>query len=321
MMLAGRPSNSRDDPYILFLLVVILLMIPTSSVVGVASAATGVTTLCSALPKSHDGGAIYPAKGGAFVEDWTTGNLLFCSGGTSKVIAKAPSAGSELGYWGMGGVKTSTKGLVLILTISSPLTSTRGLWVCYHASPSGCGSKSGFISLPSTFCSSESTHGCNPRGTAADKSLNLYYADPGNGLVECTASTKYKSCSNLPASNGLGVGLPYGLYLKGNTFYITDESCAGYVWKGTRSAVSVIATLGEELDSVTVSTKNPTATQHVYVGFTGYCTDTPAKVFDLTDGRPLPSPLGSPTHIQGLDSQLQFTSSVPGAAYKTSDSN
>src|SRR5579862_9852120 len=107
------------------------------------SAVTGVTTLCSG-----DFAGIFPASGGAYVEG-IGGDLNFCASGNLKEIAIAPTGGSTLGYWGMGGVKTSAFGLVLVLTD----VFNSGFWICKHATTLGCGSKSNFIHLPSTFCS------------------------------------------------------------------------------------------------------------------------------------------------------------------------
>jgi len=288
------------------------------------SAATSVTTLCPSLPGGDNAGGIYPAKGGAFVEDWSTGNLVFCSGGTSKTIAMPPAGGASNGYWGMAGIQTTptTLGLLLLL-ISSSL---QGFWLCGRATSAGCGlSGSVFITLPASFCSSEPTHTCDPRGVALDNSLNVYYVDGNNAkLVECTYTSNYQTCSNLPASSALSGHVPEGLVLKGTSFYISDGGCSGKVWKGTKSSLSVIASKGEDLSSIALSAKNPTKTTHVYVGYAGGdCTTNPTKILDLTDRKVVFSqPFQSIGFgVPGLDSNLQFTIYSPGAAYQASDTS
>jgi hypothetical protein len=232
------------------------------------------------------------------------------------MISSVPTGGSSLGYFGMGGVKTTTFGLVLVLT------NTNGaLWICKHATSSGCGSKSKFITLPSSFCSTEPKGSCNPDGTALDKSLNLYYVDSANvQLVECTASSHYQSCSVLPASSSL-TGAPEGLFLQGSTFYVSDSSCTGTVWKGTKSSLSILGTDGDGIESITVSKNNPLNTPHVYGAYSGFCTNTAAHIVDVTDDTSLPSPFTTATEIIGLDSRLQFTTFDPGAAYRTTDTS
>ena len=116
---------------------------------------------------------------------------------------------------------------------------------------------------------------------------------------------------------------PTGLYLKGSTFYVTGwatGTCSGKVWKGTSSKLSVISSLGQQLDSVAVSTKNPSKTPYVYVGYTAICTGGGGGVYDATDGTFLPTPLHSPANIYGLDSKLQFATLFSGV-YKTTDSS
>jgi len=225
------------------------------------------------------------------------------------------SDGAGGASFGMGGIKTKAQGLVLALTsFSFP-----GLWLCYNATTSGCGSKSAFISLPSSFCSSQPTHGCSASGTALDKSLNLFYVDAINAdLVECTASSGYQSCKVLPASSAFSGFEPSGLFLRGSTFFVSDRSCSGKVWNGTSSSLSVIATVGDQLISIAVSSKNPSKALHVYVGDAGACKGVAAHVVDATDGKPLPTPFTSSMAIEGLDSSLQFTA-YTGAAYKTPD--
>ena len=295
--------------FALFLFLVSSMLLPS------ASAASPVTTLCSSIPNYSSGDfptALYPATGGAFVETGF-GNLVFCGGGNSNLIASSPYGTAP--WDGMGGVKTKTDGIVLALTNYA----TPGLWICYGATSAGCSSTSGFINLPASFCSSEPKGYCDPQGTALDKSLNLYYVDYDNAkLVECTASSGYQSCSNLAASSALAGHSPIGLFLQGTTFYITDYSCTGTIWKGTKSSLSVIYTTGEEIGSIAVSTNNPSKSLHVYVGMTGFCKGTSAFIKDLTDGKKLASPFTAPESLY-IDSKLQFDSSYFSAVYQTKD--
>jgi hypothetical protein len=306
----------------LFAFVAIFLFLAPSMQVPFASAVKGVTTLCAGESLAGDvAGGIYPAAGGAFVEGSGTGDIYFCSGGTAKLVATSPS-NQYLGYFGMGGVKTSTFGLVLALTnFNIP-----GFWLCYHATTSGCGSKSAPITFPSSFCSSEPNHSCVPGGVALDSSLNLYYVDFQNKkLVECFRSGGYNTCSNLPASSHLS-GSPEYVFLQGSTFYIADGSCKGHVWKGSKTSLSIIATVLDSLGGIALSNKNPTKTMHLYVADTGSCHNAPAHILDVTDGKSLPTPFGSSQPLAGLDSSLQFTvydfkETGSGAAYQTSDTS
>jgi hypothetical protein len=290
---------------------VVLFLVPAISFPA-SSAVTGMTTLCSSIGDA--GGAIYPGTNGAFVEGWSTGNLYFCSGGNSKFIAKVPTGAPSLGYFGMGGIRTTTSGLVLALT-----NTNGGLWICKHATASGCGSKGKFINLDPAFCLAEAIGFCNPDGTALDKSLNLYYADGANvQLVECTASSHYQTCSVLPSSASLS-GAPTGLFMTGTTFYVSDSSCNGMIWKGTRTTLGFYAHVTESLEGIAVSSNNPTKTPHVYVTYQGSCTSTSPGIYDATDGKFLPSSVTPSTQLAALDSKLQFSTFNPGAVYQTTD--
>ncbi len=97
----------------------------------------GYKVLCPSLPNGDFAGGIYSATGGAFVEDWSNGNLVFCGSGHSKTIATAPAGGESASYYGLGGVQTKS-GVVLALTTAG----LQGFWLCKHATPSGCESKS-----------------------------------------------------------------------------------------------------------------------------------------------------------------------------------
>lgn len=318
-----NPRSNRDNTIkglLLASLAIVLFLLPSMTVPS-ASAVTGVTTLCSSLPSGGVVG-IYPASnGGAFVEDFSTGDIDLCGGGgPATVIAAPPMGASGQYYLGMGAVMTKTQGLVFALMNNV----MQGFWLCYGASTSGCTSESAFISLPSTFCKNEAIGICTPQGTALDKSLNLYYVDNNNAkLVECTASSSYTSCTNLGASSALSGSSPVGLYLKGTTFYIADSSCSGKVWKGTRTSLSLIGSVGDALTGITVSTKNPMKSLHVYVTDQGSCKNVAAHVYDVTDKKPLPTPFTSTgTRLGTVDSNLQFTELYPtGSAFLTKDSS
>jgi hypothetical protein len=305
--------------YVSAVSVVLVLLVGSSFMFATptAYAVTGYTLLCSSLPNGDSAAGIYPAKGGAFVEDWSNGNIVFCGSRHSKTIATAPAGGMSASYYGMGGIQTKKDGIVLALTTAG----LQGLWLCGHATPSGCGSKSSFITLPSSFCTAESAGHCNPQGTAIDSALNLYYVDgQSQELVECTAASNYQSCSNLPASSALQGLEPQGLFLKGSTFYVSDVSCVGDVWEGTKTSLHVAYSVGEEVYALGVSNKNPSKTSHVYGGLSGFCLSNPSSIMDLNDGRSLPTPFTSSSVILGIDSSLQFTNFEPGAAYQTTDS-
>lgn len=291
----------------------------TSSISLTLANASGVRPICAPISNTDTAGEILPAPGGAFVEDWDTGSILFCGGGVPKTVARAPLGGAGEGYYGMGEVRTKTSGLVIAL-MSELL---RGLWICKDATTSGCGRKSAFITLPSSFCPSATL--CSPMGAALDMSLNLYYVDSITAnFVECTSSSGYQSCSNLPSSSALKGYSPTGLFLHGSTFYIIESSCAGKVWKGTANSLSLIASFGDQLDSIAVSNRNPSGSPHLYVADSGSCTNTPSRIVDLTDGESLPTPfiLPLPTGLYGLDSSLQFTYfGYPGAAWQTTDAS
>ena len=197
-----------------------------------------------------------------------------------------------------------------------------GLWLCYGASSTGCAfGQSAFIVLPSSFCSTEPRGFCEPIGTALDSSLNLYYVDYANAkLVECTASSVYQTCMNLPASSALTGFSPSGLALIGGTFYVADHSCSGRVWKGTKSSLSVIYKTGEALTSITASKNNPTKKLHVYGVFSGSCKSTGAYVKDLTDGKVLGGPYSGFVPVY-IDSRLQVDSSYSSGVYQLKDTS
>jgi hypothetical protein len=279
------------------------------------------TALCSSLAVSGDpAGGIFSGPGGAFVEDFYTGAIDYCNGGaTGQQVAPGP-AGHGGFYFGMGGVKTKSRGLVLALTNYL----TPGLWLCYGASASGCASRSKFISLPSMFCRKEPQGNCDPQGTALDSSLNLYYVDALNSkLVECKASSGYQSCSNLPASSALKGHEPDGLYRQGRTFYVSDGSCQGFLWEGTSSSLTQIGQINFQVYSIVASKHNADGSLRIYVAYSAG-EDCPSPnttvVEDWSNGAALVT-FGTAYTIPGLDPNLQFSVYSPAAAYQATDSS
>ena len=254
------------------------------------------------------------AGGGAFVEDWMTGNLVWCNSGVAKVIAIPPAGYSSIGYGGMGGVMYCSGALCkpqLVLVMLSWWT--EGFYFCYGATPSGCGSSSPFIPLPIGFCTSMRYETCGPYAAALDRKLNLYYADSLNGVVaECYAPT-YASCTVL---EDLYPYVPIGIFLTANgNLWVSDFSCTGNVWLNG----VVEYTVGDGLESITMSSANPSHALHVYVGDTGMCSESPAHVLDVTDGDSMPTPFGGPNEIPDVTPVLQFTSAFVGAVFVTQD--
>src|SRR5579872_5855530 len=321
------PSDARCKILIsttlaLFFIFSISSLSPLSYQSAYVTAASGFQVLCSSLPGGDTPSDLYPAgAAAAFVVDSNNGNLVLCSGGTSKTVAAAPAGSPGFGT-GIAGVTTSKNGLVLAIVAQD-----FGLWLCKGATLTGCKSESSFINFPSTFCNNEPSAGCFANGAALDPSLNLYFADPVSFVfVECTAASNYQSCKNLPATAQLQkedtdcLGCDNGpawVSLQGTTFY-TTAYCNGYVNKGTVSSskAPIIFTVKSELGGIALSANNPTKTMHVYAAVDGknspsFCNakdrvGTP-RIMDLTDGKSLPTPVLSKGQVfYGLDSNLQF---------------
>jgi len=255
------------------------------------------------------------AGGGAFVEDWITGNLLWCNAGVAKVIATPPAGYSSYGYAGIGGVMFCSGALCqpqLVLVLLS--WSVEGFYLCFGATPSGCGSSSPFITLPSSFCASMLFGMCGPYGAALDRHLNLYYVDTLNGVVvECSSHSAYQSCTVL---ENLYPYVPIGIFLMANgNLWVSDFSCTGNVWLNG----VVKYTVGDMLEGITMSSANPSHALHVYVGDTGMCTGFPAHVLDVTDGDSMPTPFTGANEIPDVTPVLQFTSAFVGAVFVTQD--
>src|SRR5579872_2008719 len=222
------------------------------------SSVAAFTTLCSSLPGGDTPGGVFPAPGGgAFVLDANNGNLIFCNGGSSKVIATAPPGSPEgtsncgfVCFTGFGGTTTTSNGVVLVL-LAPPTqnTASAGLWICKGATATGCKSKSAtFLQVPSNFCNNEASAICVPYGASLDASLNLYWADPVSfAFVECTAASNYQSCKNLPSTlaleNEVSCGGcdngPQWMTMQGSTFYISAY-CNGFVNKETVTTTKAV---------------------------------------------------------------------------------
>ena len=260
---------------------------------------------------------IYAIGTGVYVEDWDTGNLMWCGKDGSQFIVESPPLdGGGLGYTGMAGVNTGL-GLVLVL-VSWSADAGPGLWFCFGATPvqsSGCAFQSAFILLPSSFCATLKTGTCSPGGIALDSALNVYYTDFANAVVvKCSLLSANQHCAVIETLSRK----PFGLYRNPATgdLWVSDDSCTGYVWKNG----VVQYTLNDELEGITISSANPTKTPHVYVADTEFCSLTaPAHIQDLTDGKSLHTPLTGAEEILGITTGLQFTAFDTGDVWSVRD--
>jgi hypothetical protein len=263
---------------------------------GVGPAAA--TELCSI--GSFITGVFAGPNGGVFVLDQLTGNLLWCKGGVSTVIA-TPPGGSPSAYWyGMGGVKT-TLGTVLVANIPSG-----GFYLCFGATPNGCSIESTFIDI-SGFCATTAAGSCGNQGVTIDKKLNVYIVDELNyDIIKCTYASAYKTCSVIEPASDFAGGVPIYIYIdpSGN-IWVSDYSSSGYVWKNG----AVHFTLGTPLYGITGSTKNPTHALHIYVGVISF------GIKDLNDKKFIVT--GSDTYT--ITTALQYGAWSAGTVYKTSD--
>ena len=198
----------------------------------------------------------------------------------------------------MGGFKVGSVGLVLVLANWD----LHGVWFCFGATPTGCSVQSTFIILPVAFCSKMRAAYCNPDGSVLDSNLNLYYADVVNDIVvECNYASAYKSCTILEDFYPSG---PQTIFVDSTgNLWVSDNSCAGTVWKNG----VVQYTVGDELEGIVLNNANPAKALHTYVGDTGFCTNSAAHIIDLTDRSSLPTPFNGPTHTAGISTTLQFT--------------
>lgn len=316
---------------------VLFLLVPTYLMVGgvtpsggfavsstprtaMAPAVTGVSTLCT-LP-GNDTYGIYPAKGGgAYVEDGSTGWLIFCDKGHGTIIANPPLM--YPGYWGMAGVVISGS---LDLLLSNAVKD--GFYYCKGVTPTGVASCSGFISLP---CTSSAPQYYCPYGIATDGKLNIYFVEnittyptpTTPKAVECTSASGYAKCRTLytfPTGSA-----PVAITRYNGTLWFADDSCvSGDIWKGSILAYT-LPPPDSALTSIAWSSDNPSKTPNLYVGDSGYSWPSGlycgfsgfvAQVLDVSTLAGQPTPFTGANIIPGLDSTLQFTNGAD-KAYKT----
>lgn len=268
------------------------------------SAVKGVSTICT-LP-FNDTYGVYPAKGGAYVEDGTTGWLIFCSKGHGTILDTPPLI--YPGYWGMAGVVVKGS---LDLLLSN--TIKNGFYYCTGVTPTGVAACSSFISLSPCFSY------C-PYGIATDNKLDIYFVkgigSPSGAptAMECTAASLYSKCKTLytfPVGSA-----PVAITRYHGTLWFAGDNCTtGAIWKGSILAYSLPAP-DSALTSIAWSTDNPSKTANLYVGDSGTVWSTGAScgvagfaahILDVTTMVPQPTPFTGSNLIPGLDSSLQFT--------------
>ncbi len=251
--------------------------------------------LCSVPPGENPGG-VYPIKKYfAFVEEWNDGQLWNCENGYGDYNGYAPYPST--GYYGLAGVNVSGE-LDLILI------SYYGVgWYLIGDHLPGTG-----FTLPSSFCASEPAGYCNPDGLVVESNLSFTYVDAVNQqMVTCTAYAA--SCSVDAASSAFAGYQPVNIAQSGSTLAVSDNSCAGVVWEGSTSSMTVVASIGDALQGITFHHKQ------LYVADDGTCTNTIAHIIDLTTGRSLRTPLTAPDEIIGLDWELQFSAFDANVVY------
>jgi hypothetical protein len=265
-------------------------------------------SLCSLAPiNGHPSGMYAAQNGGAYVENWETGDVYYCQNGVRHLIIH--SVKNATGYYGMTG---EMQGNSLVLIMSS--FNAEGFFICKGVTPSGAESCSNFIPLSESYCRSTFAGGCIPDGIATDRDLDFYFVDDLNAnLAVCYSSSHYRDCKTL---EHFGSTYPAGLAIYQRDFYVTDSGCSGYVFKNGK----VIAHLHQDLDSVVVSADDPSHTPHVFVGYGGECNGSPGGVYDLTDRTFLPTGLKSSDDIIGLTSTLEYDAFYNGGVYATTES-
>ena len=273
----------------------------------IVAAPSGTKTLCGPFTSVLPSGVYNGGPGAAYVEDDLTGNLYWCAKGTSHLVAD--SAFTSNPYEGMAGVVNGTYGVVLVLDLS--WTGTPGFWFCFGASSTLCSSQSGFISLPSKFCSNMPAGECLPAGIALDKKLNVYYADPQNKVVvKCTSVSSYRHCSVIESLSDE----PSGLFrdTHGN-LWVTDYGCNGYVWEN-----GVLQyTLSDKLGAMVISSDNPSKTPNMYLSIEGGCGFYSFSfVFDVTTSTIVASFTTTTHTILGFSTNLAFSDAYDAAVYR-----
>ena len=151
---------------------------------------------------------------------------------------------------------------------------------------------------------------CNPDGIAFDLKKNLWYVDVVNGVeVLLTAASHYNTVGGW-LFYGPGYGSTDGLVgiaidSKGN-HWVVDTTCAGNLYENT---VFTGFSAGDALDSIAISSSNPSHKPHIYVGVTNFCGNYLFPfVGDWTDYIVLPHPYESGGDaINGISTLLYFT--------------
>jgi len=271
----------------------------------------GLTPVCS-IPSGRPSG-VATGPGGQFIEDWVTGNLWFYKTATKKctLIQTAPAGATAKGYDGMAVTGT----LVALISFDA-----QGLWTCtlLFAPPfsSGKCKPSAFIPLPSAFCASMPTGHCFPIGIAFDKSKNLWYVDDDNNIeVELTAASHYTTVGTTQG--------PYGSELIGiaidsnGNHWVVDATCAGNLYENG----VVVASAGDDLESIAISTSNPSHKANIYVLVSNFCGNYAFPfVGDMSDGIILPHPYNSGADdTPGISTLLYFADYAYDQVWVTQD--
>lgn len=289
------------------------------------SAAPSLKTLCTLT--SNDTYGIYPApNGGAYVEDMSTGWIVYCHKGHGTIIDTPPLLYS--GYFGMAGVKIGSS---LDLVLGNGVK--HGFYYCKGVTPTGVAGCSPFYYLPTgNPCNSTATPYYCPYEIATDRSLNVYFVAGISSNVavtttpiamKCTAASGYSSCRTLYSFPKGSAPVAITRY-KGNLWYANDNCTAADIWEnGTLQFV--LPPPYAALTSISFSSAGPSKAPTLYVGASGYAwpvglsCGTPsfnATILSVLPLMPQPTPFTGYNIIPGLDSSLQFTNGA-SEAYKT----
>jgi hypothetical protein len=163
--------------------------------------------MCNLTASGVTSTGVFAGDGGAFVLDFNTGNIWFCTGKSAPTapVVTAPTQFPD--YEGLAGGKTAIYGLVLAATNEN----LGGLYPCLGFTlASGCtGGTTSFFTLPQDFCTSQRAGGCFPFGLIIDKKLNVIYADPDNAeVVRCTYASGYQHCKVMESMQSLSGAQP-----------------------------------------------------------------------------------------------------------------
>lgn len=283
------------------------------------------------LPNNDPSAGIYYSRtpdikstiAGVFTVDAENGNIYYCDVKSDIFLTAEPPSGYSGQYSGLGGWDTWYSANVTsyspaagILTLVETSSELQGMLFCHETQIKHCTGGLQWVTFPTSYCDQFQSERCDPEGTVLDANLNVYWVDPINQvLTECFAP-QYTSCSTLISqrefqfqSYGRVAVEPTGLaffngtepYLSpGWQFYITDGSCTGNVWRVTENygygwRLSLVATMNDSLSGIGSSTRGtPNNYQQVFVEDTGSCTNTPAKLVDIS---PNPISISLPTSV------------------------